>query len=364
MNSNYYCIIMAGGVGSRFWPMSREACPKQFIDILGLGKTFIQLTFDRMAQIVPRENILIVTSERYHDLVREQIPDIAEENILLEPYKRNTAPCIAYATYKLFSKNPDATVVVAPADHLIAQEQHFCDTISIALDEASKCNNLYTLGIHPTRPDTNFGYIQFSKSAGKTIGCHEAYQVKTFTEKPGEEMAKVFLETGEFVWNSGIFIWNLRAIKAELETCLPEVAGLFKSGTYYSAQEPDFIHRTYAECPAISIDYGVMENTKRAWVFLADFGWSDVGTWNSVYERSPNKDDSGNIIKCGVSMIDATEGTIIETDKKDKLVVVRGLKDMMVIDTSDVLLVCPRGDKSIKNVITDLSMKDNAKDYL
>lgn len=355
---------MAGGVGSRFWPVSREARPKQFIDILGLGKTFIQLTFDRMAQIVPRENILIVTSERYHDLVKEQIPDILEENILLEPYKRNTAPCIAYATYKLFKKNPDATVVVAPADHLITQEQCFCDTISIALDEASKCNNLYTLGIHPTRPETNYGYIQLSKSVNKNIGKHEAYQVKTFTEKPDEELAKVFLETGEFVWNSGIFIWNLRAIKAELEACLPEVAELFKSECYYSGEERGLIQRAYAECPSISIDYGVMENTKKAWVFLADFGWSDVGTWNSVYERSPNRDELGNIVKCGISMIDETEGTIVESDKKDKLVVVRGLKNMMVIDSEDVLLICPRGDKSVKNVITDLSMKDNAKDYL
>ena len=366
MDSNYYCIIMAGGVGSRFWPLSREARPKQFIDILGLGKTFLQMTFDRMAQIVPRDNIMIVTSERYYDLVREQIPDIPQDNILLEPYKRNTAPCIAYATYKLYSKNPDATVVVAPADHLITQENCFCDTVSTALEEASKCNNLFTIGIHPTRPETNYGYIQVSKSDGKVIEGHESYKVKTFTEKPDENLARVFLDTGEFVWNSGIFIWNLRAIKAELENCLPQVAGLFKADDtiYYTPQEAEFIHHAYAECPVISVDYGVMEKTSNAWVFLSNFGWSDVGTWNSLYEQSPNKNADKNIIKSDVSMVDDTEGSVIDCSVKDKLVVVRGLKNMMVIDRDDVLLVCPRNDKAIKNVITDLSMKDNAKDYL
>ena len=289
MNPNHYCIIMAGGIGSRFWPMSRQARPKQFIDILGIGRTFLQMTFDRYAQIVPAENILVVTAQRYHSLVREQLPEIPEDNILLEPYKRNTAPCVAYATYKLYKKNPDATVIVAPADHLIIGEEHFRDTIRTALSVAEKSDRLYTIGIEPTRPETNYGYIQINKPVCKKAGSHVSYQVKTFTEKPNADLAKVFLETREFFWNSGMFIWSLKAIKAEMERCLPEVTTLFHGGEAYygTAGEADFVRRVYEDCPAISIDYGVMEKTQKAWVFLSDFGWSDLGTWESVYERVP-----------------------------------------------------------------------------
>ena len=216
MNPNHYCIIMAGGIGSRFWPMSRQARPKQFIDILGIGRTFLQMTFDRYAQIVPAENILVVTAERYRSLVREQLPGMPEDNILLEPYKRNTAPCVAYATYKLYQKNPDATVIVAPADHLIIGEERFRDTIRTALSVAEKSDRLYTIGIEPTRPETNYGYIQINKPVCKKAGSHVSYQVKTFTEKPNADLAKVFLETREFFWNSGMFIWSLKAIKAEM----------------------------------------------------------------------------------------------------------------------------------------------------
>ena len=365
MNNNHYCIIMAGGIGSRFWPVSRQTRPKQFIDILGVGRTFLQMTYDRYTKLIPPENILIVTAERYAGLVREQLPGLPEENILLEPYKRNTAPCVAYATYKLYKKNPDATVVVAPSDHLIIGEDAFCDTIRTALRHAEKSDNLFTIGIDPTRPETNYGYIQVNKAGGMRVGDHLSYPVKTFTEKPNADLAKVFVETGEFFWNSGMFIWNLKAIKAEMERCLPEVTTLFRGGEayYYTPEEADFVRRVYEDCPSISIDYGVMEKTQKAWVFLSDFGWSDLGTWDSVYERMA-KDAGGNVVGGGVQMTDDVTDSVILCDSPDKLVVTRGLENMMVIDLKDVLLVCHRDDKTVKDIVTDLTMRDKVDRYL
>ena len=365
MNHNHYCIIMAGGVGSRFWPMSRQSRPKQFIDILGVGKTFLQMTFERYARIVPAENILIVTSERYRALVKEQLPSMPDENILLEPYKRNTAPCVAYATYKLYKKNPKATVIVAPSDHLIIGDAQFNDTIRAALKAAEQSDRLYTIGIEPTRPETNYGYIQINKAFSETVGEHSAYQVKTFTEKPNAELAKVFLETREFFWNSGMFIWSLQSIKTEMERCLPEVTTLFKGGEeyYYTEGEAAFIRRVYEDCPAISIDYGVMEKTQKAWVFLSDFGWTDLGTWDSVYEQVA-KDAAGNAVEAKVRMIDEVEDSVILETDSEKMVVARGFERMMVVDMPDVLLVCRRDDKTIKDIVTDLTMRDKIDRYL
>ncbi len=365
MNNNHYCIIMAGGIGSRFWPVSRQSRPKQFIDILGVGKTFLQMTFERYAAIVPEENILIVTAERYYDLVKQQLPQVSDDNILLEPYKRNTAPCVAYATYKLYTKNPDATVIVAPSDHLIIGEIQFRETMLAALEIASGNDRLYTIGIDPTRPETNYGYIQISKADINRSGLHDSYPVKTFTEKPNADLAKVFLETGEFFWNSGMFIWSLKSIKAELERCLPEVTSLFRGGekVYYTPAEKDFIRRVYEDCPAISIDYGVMEKTRKAWVFLSDFGWSDLGTWDSVYERVP-KDDDGNVVSVKNAMIDEVKDSVVLCANPDKLVVARGLENVMVIDMADVLLVCHRDDRTVKDIVTDLTMKDKIDRYL
>lgn len=359
-NNNFYCIIMAGGVGSRFWPVSRSATPKQFIDFLGMGRTFLQMTYDRFAAIVPKDNILVVTSERYYQLVKDQIPEIQDDNILLEPYKRNTAPCVAYATYKLYSKNPDATVVVTPSDHLISGEDDFKQTITTALKEASSSDSLYTIGITPTRPETNYGYIQVNKKSDDRVGVHASYKVKTFTEKPNAELAKVFYETGEFYWNSGMFIWNLKAVKAEMEKCIPEITSVFRGGdsVYYTVEEKDFIKKVYEDCPSISIDYGVMEKTSKARVFLSRFVWSDVGTWGSVYEHAPSKTPEGNIVKCGESMIDDVHNSIIKTSKDQKLVVVRGFDDIMVLDLDDVLLVCHRNDQTVKDIVTDLSLRD------
>ena len=366
MNTNQYCIIMAGGIGSRFWPISRQGRPKQFIDVLGVGRTFLQMTYDRYAAIVPPENILVVTAERYRDLVFEQLPGIPVGNVLLEPYKRNTAPCVAYATYKLFNRNPEATVIVAPADHLILDEAAFADTIRTALDYASASDHLFTIGIHPTRPETNYGYIQISKGHERQVGEHDLFAVKTFTEKPNAELARVFIETGEFFWNSGMFIWNLRTIKSELEKCLPEVATLFQGGEPYWDREgeKEFIRRVYEDCPAISIDYGVMEKTRKAWVFLSKFGWSDLGTWEAVYEQSPSRDGAGNIIKCEVPMVDDVKDSIITSRNPGKLVVARGFDNMMVVDLKDVLLVCRRDDRTVADIVTDLTMKDKVDRYL
>ncbi len=354
-----YCIIMAGGGGSRFWPISRNTMPKQFLDILGTGRSFLQETFDRFSKIVPVENILIVTSHIYQDLVKEQLPQLLDENILLETKRKNTAPCIAYATYKLNKKNPNATVVVAPSDHLILNEEHFVDIIDNALNYASENNNLFTLGIKPTRPETGYGYIQTNKANTQDVNGYITLEVKTFTEKPNKEMAKVFIESGEFLWNSGIFIWNLATIKEELEKYLPDISFQFKEGGpfYYTDKEQEFISSVYDTCTSISIDYGVMEKTKMSWVFEATFGWSDLGTWDSFYLHS-EKDSDGNMIQAAESIIENVENTIVVNKNSEKLVVVKNLKDFMVVDTDDVLMICPRDEKSIKDVITDLAANE------
>lgn len=350
---------MAGGVGSRFWPVSRNAKPKQFLDFFGTGISFLQQTYNRFAKIVPPENILIVTSEQYDALVKEQLPQLPHENILLEPHRRNTAPCIAYATYKLQKKNPNATVVVAPSDHLIINEDVFLDTIAAALEYAHDNDDLFTLGIKPTRPETGYGYIQTNRAQEKQIGASRVFSVKTFTEKPDKELAKVFLASGEFLWNSGIFVWNVKAIAQELEKHLPDIANQFKDiiPYYYTEKEEEYIKGIYEGCNGISIDYGVMEKTSRSWVFETSFGWSDVGTWEALYHLG-EKDEDNNLMSVGDSMIDRVEGSVIVSNEEDKLVVVKGLKDYMVINTDDVLLVCPRDEVEFKNVITDLTVNE------
>lgn len=350
---------MAGGVGSRFWPVSRNSKPKQFLDFFGTGISFLQQTYNRFAKIIPSENIMVVTSEQYGELVKEQLPQMLPENILLEPHRRNTAPCIAYATYKLQKKNPDATVVVAPSDHLIMNEDVFLGTIEAALGHASSHDELLTLGIKPIRPETGYGYIQVNTARVQEVGETKVYSVKTFTEKPDAELAKVFVSSGEFLWNSGIFVWNVRTIAQELEKHLPDIANQFKDIVpfYYTQLESEYIKGIYEGCNGISIDYGVMEKTSCSWVFETSFGWSDVGTWESLYHLG-QKDENENLLSVGDSLIDKVEGSIIVSSEEDKLVVVKGLKDYMVINTDDVLLVCPRDSVRFKNVITDLTLNE------
>ncbi|MCI1778844.1 MAG: mannose-1-phosphate guanylyltransferase [Bacteroidales bacterium] len=362
MDKNRYCVIMAGGIGSRFWPVSRNAVPKQFLDILGTGRSFLQETFRRFLKIVPRENILIVTSEKYDSLVRKQLPELLPGNLLLEPQKRNTAPCIAYSINKINEINPEATIVVSPSDHLILDEDVFLSTISSALDFASHHNYLMTLGIKPTRPETGYGYIQGNIESKVVVDGHTAYSIKTFTEKPNAELAKVFVESGEFLWNSGIFVWNLKTIMNEIKLYLPDISAQFEEGRgiYNTPGEAEFIKNVYANCDGISIDYGVMEKTDKSWVFEASFGWSDLGTWDSLYEYN-SKDNNGNMVHASDSMLENVSDSIVYSEEKDKLVVASDLKNYMVINTRDVLLVCPRNPVKFKGLITDMTINDLEK---
>lgn len=350
---------MAGGIGSRFWPVSRNSRPKQFLDILGMGKSFLQQTFERFSKIMPVENILVVTSLQYKDLVMEQIPEILPEHVLLEPYRRNTAPCISYATYKLLQKNPDASVVVAPSDHLIINEDLFLKTITEALNYAESHNSLMTLGVKPTRAETAYGYIQVNKNQPLDIDGNMAYGVKVFTEKPNLDLAKVFVDSGEFLWNSGIFIWNLQTIKGELERLQPDIANLFIAleSAYYTDKEEKLINEVYEECTSISVDYGIMEKTDKAIVYPVSFGWSDLGTWESLYSQV-GKDDKNNHIQAEDTMLMEVSNSIVVSEEKSKLIVVSGLDNYMIINTDDVLMICPRNNGAFKSVLTELPLKD------
>ena len=355
--SHCYCVIMAGGNGVRIWPVSRNAKPKQFLDVADTGKTFIQSTFERFSKIVPKENIIIVTGDRYRHLVAEQLPDVAPENILFEPYSRSTAPCIAYATYTLLKRDPEAKVVVTPSDHLIEDEDIFVQTIENAFDYIDGNDVLMTLGVVPTRPDTNYGYIQ-------ACGGSEAYkqgvplQVKTFTEKPDRDLAQVFINTGEFFWNAGIFIWKAQTIRQEMEKHLPEVTKLFNGweNALGTAVEGEFITRAYTDCANISIDYGVMEKTDRAWISPVQFKWNDVGTWESLYNIIPTKDRHGNAISAEKTLVEDTREVLVVSPNKKKLIAIKGLEDYMVIDTEDALVICPKDDKKFKDFISGLGM--------
>ena len=358
---NCYCIIMAGGSGTRFWPLSRAARPKQFLDVADTGKTFIRMTYERFARIVPQENILIVTGERYRDLVLEQIPELDSRNLLLEPYSRNTAPCIAYATYTLLKRNPNACMVVSPSDHLIDDEAKFTEKIRQTFDYISKKDVLMTLGIVPTRPDTNYGYIQ--ASGGKdAYRISEPMTVKTFTEKPDKELAQVFIDTGEFFWNSGIFIWKAQTIKEEMEKYLPEMTGLFSGweNALGSNIESEFIAKVYTDSPNISIDYGVMEKTSRAWICPVSFGWADIGTWESLYNYIP-KDVNGNASNVERTLMENTSDVLVVSPQKKKLIAIKGLEDYMIIDTEDALVICPKDDKKFKEFITGIGMPEYEK---
>ena len=354
---NHYCIIMAGGIGSRFWPMSRNSKPKQFLDILGTGRSFLQMTYDRFVQLIPPEKILVVTSKQYRELVKEQLPQISDEHILLEPFRKNTAPCIAYATYKLMEREPEATVVVAPSDHLILNDHEFLHTIEAAFELADMEDVLITLGIKPTHPETNFGYIQANKKKETEVMGHTVYEVKTFTEKPDIELANVFVNSGEFYWNSGIFIWSLKAIDKEMSRQLPDICTLFKGGKgiYFTPEEESFIYGVYSAFKAISVDYGVLEKSRRVRVFAADFGWSDMGTWESFYVRK-ERDELGNVVDAPENFLDEVENTVVISENKNKLIAIQGLKDYLVINTPDVLMICPRNEKILKQLITNISL--------
>jgi mannose-1-phosphate guanylyltransferase len=358
MNKNNYCVIMAGGVGSRFWPLSRSVKPKQFLDILGTGKTLLRQTFERFTRIIPLKNILVVTSANYGSIVKEQIPELDENNILLEPLRRNTAPCIAYASYKIRHRNPNASIIVAPSDHLIIKEELFIEIVKQGLDFVRKEEALLTLGIIPSRPETGYGYIQVDGDFKPTGKKNNIRKVKTFTEKPDYELAKVFVESGEFYWNSGIFFWSLPSILNALERYLPDVNSIFFEGisSYYLKSESSFISKAYAECKNISIDYGIMEEADNVYVLTSDFGWSDLGTWGSLYDQLEKKENNNSITGNRVITYDLNNCLVNVPD--DKLVVLQGLNDYIIVESDNILLVCRMEDEQkIRNFVNDVKMQ-------
>jgi len=349
---------MAGGVGSRFWPLSRTRKPKQFLDILGTGKTLLQQTFERFAQIIPKENILIVSNEEYSDIILKQLTGINHSQVLLEPIRRNTAPCIAYANYKIRELEPEANIIVAPSDHLIIKEAEFLNVVKKGLDFVENKDVLLTLGIQASRPETGYGYIQINGNKETIVVNESLRKVKTFTEKPDLKMATIFLESGDFFWNSGIFFWSLKSITLAFEKYLSEIDGLFKEGIglYNTENEHDFIARTYPRCKNISIDYGIMEKAENVHVLCADFGWSDLGTWGSLYDMA-NKDDQLNAVQGKNIFIYDSKNCIINLPN-EKLAVIQGLDDYIIVDSDNILLICRKEDEQkIKNFVNDIRLE-------
>lgn len=359
MNKNYFAIIMAGGIGSRFWPISRTSYPKQFIDILGTGKTLIQNTYERFLKICPPENIYIVTNENYADLVKEQLPAIENHQILTEPVMRNTAPCVAYGSYKIESLNADSVIVVAPSDHLILNEQAFVDSINKSLETAATQDCLITLGIKPSRPDTGYGYIQYTDQ----LLNHDFHKVKTFTEKPTLEIAKSFLQSGDFLWNAGIFVWSAKSIVKAFGKHLPDMHDIFAEArsVYNTERERNHVNTAYQQCINISIDYGIMEKAENVYVLPSEFGWSDLGTWTSVYQLT-EKDYVGNAVIPSEKVIMYDSSNCMVNVPQEKLVVLQGLHDFIVVESNNTLMICPRDqEQSVKQIVADVKQKFGAK---
>ena len=347
---NNFALIMAGGVGTRLWPVSRKHFPKQFHDVLGIGESLLQLSYNRLLDVCPPENIYIISNKLYYGLIKEQLPNMADEQILLEPQLRNTAPCVAYALHKISQKNPEANLIVSPADHLIVRQDQFKQVTLKALDEASKKDILITFGITPTRPDTGYGYIEYDKEQGD----NSVYKVAAFKEKPDATTAESFLEAGNFVWNSGIFVWSLEAIHNSFEKNLPEVNELFASGAddYYTEREEGFIQRAYDECINISLDYGILEKADNIHVIPADFGWTDLGTWKSI-DTQQQKDDYGNSLQ-GTVLVYDTQNSFVKVPK-GQIAIVQGLDNHIVIYEENALMICEKDqEQMVKKFLNDI----------
>jgi mannose-1-phosphate guanylyltransferase len=357
-NSNTYVAIMAGGIGSRFWPLSRVNHPKQFLDILGTGKTLVQHTFERFKKLVPVENIYVVTANEYLNVTQQQLPHIPKENILGEPFRKNTAPCIAYISFKLQQLNPDASLIVAPADHLILSEDRFMEVCTEALDFVNHFNSLLTIGITPTYANTGYGYIQHEGMEA----IPSVYKVKTFTEKPNKELARTFLASGDFLWNSGIFIWKIKNGIDAFQKHLPEVYEVFHSEKekLNTAEEKQTLESIYPQCPNISIDFGVMEKADNVYVIPASFGWSDLGTWNSAWENMEKDYFENAVAGKNVIVFDTNKSVVHVPD--GKLVVLQGLDDYIVVDTKDVLLICHKDkEQEIKEYVAEVKRNKGDK---
>jgi len=358
MNKNLYVVLMAGGVGTRFWPYSRNSRPKQFLDVLGIGKTLLQATYDRFLPLCPKENILVVTHEEHLAVTQEQIPDIALHKILAEPMRKNTAPCIIYACLKIYKENPEAVIVVTPSDHLILDEAKFQDTIQSCFDQAKSQDKLITLGIKPVRPETGYGYIQYID------GKATLKKVKTFTEKPELQLAKKFLESGDFLWNAGIFVWGVKAILDAFRKHLPEMMEVFEeaSARFDTDQERAALQIAYAQTKSISIDYGIMEKADNVYVWLSTFAWSDLGSWSSLHDNS-SKDANNNAVSADALIYD-TRNSVIK-GPKEKLIVVQGLNGFLVGAFGNVVIVCEKDKEELfRKIVSDLKNRPNGNDYL
>jgi mannose-1-phosphate guanylyltransferase len=352
---------MAGGVGTRFWPMSRTAHPKQFIDVMGSGQTLLQSTFNRSRNICPAKNIYVVTNESYRSLVKEQLPELPDENILCEPARKNTAPCVAYATWKIYESNPDAVMVVAPSDHLITKEDTYVKAIRSCMTKASAEDCLITIGIRPTRPDTGYGYIQYVE-ADPPQKDKRIKKVKTFTEKPDLDMAKFFLQSGDFLWNAGIFVWSAKSIINSFESLMPEMAQIFNEGKgkWNTKEEAAFLKDAYGRCKNISIDYAIMEKAKNVFVRASIIGWSDLGTWGSLYTHI-KKDSLGNAVVGKQVMLYDSKNCVVHVPN-DKLVVIEGLDDYIVVESDNILLICKKQDEQqIRKFVNDVKIAKGDK---
>ncbi len=352
---------MAGGIGSRFWPMSRTAHPKQFLDILGTGQTLLQQTYNRFLRLCPKENIYIVTNDLYVGLVNEQLSGIDSKNVLSEPARKNTAPCVAYACYKIAQQNPNALTVIAPSDHLIAKEDTFVKAIKSCFKKAAKEDCLVTLGLRPSRPDTGYGYIQFVESE-QTETDKRIKKVKTFTEKPDLEMAKFFLKSGDFLWNSGIFVWSVKSVIKAFEMYSPDLDLIFKEGNdvYNTPKESEFITKAYSNCKNISIDYAIMEKATNVYVRASVIGWSDLGTWGSLYEHVKQDKNNNAVVGKNVMLYDSKN--CIVNVPKDKLVIMQGLEDYIVVESDGILLICKKEDEQqIRTFVNDVKVAKGEK---
>jgi mannose-1-phosphate guanylyltransferase len=353
-NENFYGVIMAGGVGSRFWPLSRKKMPKQFLDILGFGETLFQSTYKRLAKVCLPENIYVVINESYRDIVKQQVPELNDDQILGEPHARNTAPCVAYSSFKINKKNNEAVIAIVPSDQLITNEELFAETLHKGLEFCKTHDYLLTLGIQPTRPDTGYGYIQMDEESQED----GIFKVKTFTEKPNEELAKYLVESGEFLWNSGMFIWNSKSIIDALKMQLPEMHQIFEKGNkhYFQEDEKDYIHKAYELCTSISIDYGVMEKAHNVYVLPSSFPWSDVGTWNALYEYG-RKDEHGNVLQGDMVLARNTTNSIINVPNK-KLVALNNIDNLIVVESDGILLIADKNkEQEIRQVVNDIKIK-------
>ena len=352
MNKNYYAVIMAGGIGTRFWPLSTQQLPKQFHDMLGTGSTLIQKTFNRFENLIPSENILIATNKKYETLVKEQLPKVTSKQLLLEPAMRNTAPCILYSAFKIYNENPDGVMIIAPSDHWIDNEEEFLNNIQSSFDFCAENDALMTLGIKPSSPNTGYGYIQFENSKNKIK------KVSNFTEKPNLETAIQFLESGDYLWNAGIFIWSVKSILKAFELYLPKMHAIFSEGAcnYNTKSEVDFIEQNYSKSENISIDFGIMEKASDVFVLPVEFGWNDLGTWGSLYNKL-EKDGNQNATVSGNVLYRDSQNNIVRT-QSGKRVVIQGLNDYIVVEKEDILLICPKNqEQEIKQITSEVKTK-------